>query len=86
MVHLVKRLLPIPEVRGSNPVFGKNSYRTFSVNCIEKTKKRPGMAHLKNKCFSEFNRRKMYLGDLDSPVDKDDNFVDRCFWVKPRSG
>ena len=48
VAQLVERLLPIPEVRGSNPVIGKNLYRTFTVNCIEKTKikkKRPGMAH-----------------------------------------
>ena len=53
VAQLVERSLPIPEVRGSNPVIGKNLYRTFTVNCIEKTKikkKRPGMAHfLKNK-------------------------------------
>ena len=33
---------------GSNPVIDKKLYRTFNVNCIEKTKikkKRPGMAH-----------------------------------------
>ena len=56
VAQLVERLLPIPEVRGSNPVIGKNLfiYWTF-VYCqlsIEKTKikkKRPGMAHLKKK-------------------------------------
>ena len=45
--QLVERLLPIPEVCGSNPVIGKNIYRTFTVNCTEKTKikkKRPRMA------------------------------------------
>ena len=50
VAQLVERLLPIPEVRSSNPVIGKNLYWTFAVNCIEKTKikkKRPGMAHLK---------------------------------------
>ena len=55
MAQLVERLLPIPEVRGSNPVIGKNLYRTFTVNCIEKTKinkKRPGMAHFKKKKFN----------------------------------
>ena len=48
MAQLVERSLPIPEVRGSNPVISKNLYRTFTVNCIEKTKikkKRPGIAH-----------------------------------------
>ena len=52
VAQLVERSLPIPEVRGSNPVIGKNLYRTFTVNCIEKTKikkKRPGMAHFKKK-------------------------------------
>ena len=53
VAQLVERLLPIPEVRGSNPVIGKNLfiYLTFVYCqlCIEKTKikkKRPGMAHL----------------------------------------
>ena len=44
----VERSIPIPEVRGSNPVIGKKIYCTFTVNCTEKTKikkKRPGMAH-----------------------------------------
>ena len=48
VAQLVERSLPIPEVRGSNPVIGKNLHSTFTVNCIEKTKskkKRPGMAH-----------------------------------------
>ena len=40
MAQLVERSLPIPEVRGSNPVIGKNLYRTFTVSCIEKTKKK----------------------------------------------
>ena len=45
---MAQRLLPNPEVRGSNPVIGKKLYSTFTVNCIEKTKiekKRPGIAH-----------------------------------------
>ena len=48
--RLVEWSLPTPEVHGSNPVFGKNLYRTLSDHCIEKTKikkKRPGLAHLK---------------------------------------
>ena len=52
------RLLPIPEVRGSNPVIGKFLYWTFTVNCIEKTnlkKKRPGMTH-----FFKKNRLNFY--------------------------
>ena len=50
VAQLVEPLLLIPEVCGSIPVIGKNLNRTFTVNCIEKTKikiKRPGMAHLK---------------------------------------
>ena len=50
VVQFVERLLPIPEIRGSNPVIGKNLYSTFTVNCIEKPKikqKWPGMANLK---------------------------------------
>ena len=60
VAQLVEQLLPIPEVRSSNPVIGNKLYWTlFSVNCIEKTKinkrgwewpikkrkKRPGIAH-----------------------------------------
>ena len=54
MAQLVEQSLPIPEVRSSNPVIGKNYlYRPFVSYqlCIEKTeikKKRPGMAHFKN--------------------------------------
>ena len=47
VAQLVGWSLPIPEVRCSNPVIGKNLYQTLTVNCIEKTKikkKRPGMA------------------------------------------
>ena len=39
MAQLVEQLLLIPEVRGSKPVIGNNLYSTFTVNCIEKTKK-----------------------------------------------
>ena len=39
MAQLVERLLPIPEVRGSNLVIGKIYIEHLSsVNCIEKTK------------------------------------------------
>ena len=48
VVQLVERLLPTPEVHGSNPVIGKFLYWTFNclptVICVEKTKikkKRP---------------------------------------------
>ena len=47
VAQLVELLLPIPEVRGSNPVIGKIYIEHFTANCIEKTKikkKRPGMA------------------------------------------
>ena len=49
---MVERSLPIPEVRGSNPVIGKNIQLTFTVNSIEKTKinkKWPRMAHFYKK-------------------------------------
>ena len=52
---LVERLLPISEVRGSNPVIGKILYWTFNVNSIEKTKikkKRAGMALLKKVSYN----------------------------------
>ena len=49
VAQLVERSLPIPEVRGSNPIIGKKNYiEHFTINCIEKTKrkkKRPGKAH-----------------------------------------
>ena len=48
VTQLVERLLPIPEVDGSNAVIGKKLYLTFTVNYIEKTKikkKRPGLAN-----------------------------------------
>ena len=39
VAQLVERSLPIPEVRGSNPVIGKKIIEhLFTVNCIEKTK------------------------------------------------
>ena len=47
VAQLVERSLPIPEVRGSNPVIGK---KFILNNCIEETKikkKRPGRAQLK---------------------------------------
>ena len=48
VAQLVERLLPIQEVRNSNPVIGKKLHWTITVNSIVKTKikkKRPGMAH-----------------------------------------
>ena len=45
MAQLVEWLLAILEVCSSNPVMGKIYIEQFfTVNCIEKTKKRPGMA------------------------------------------
>ena len=40
VAQLVERSLPIPEVRGSNPVIGKYLFieQLFTINCIEKTK------------------------------------------------
>ena len=52
VAQLVERSLPIPEVRGSNPVIGKKLYWIFTVICIEKTKikkKRPEMPIFKTK-------------------------------------
>ena len=49
VAQLVEWSLPIPEVRGSNPVIGKTFYieHLFTVNCVkdENKEKRPGMAH-----------------------------------------
>ena len=61
VAQLVELSLPIPEVRGSNPVIGKKFFisieHLFTINCVlEKTKikkKRPGMAHFFKK--SSFN-------------------------------
>jgi len=50
VAQLVEQSLPIPEVRGSNPVIGNNLNILnicYCQLCIEKTKikkKRPGMA------------------------------------------
>ena len=56
VAQLVEWLLPIQEIRGSNPVISKNYIvHLFGVNCFEKKKikkKMPGMAHLK-KDFSK---------------------------------
>ena len=39
VAQLVEQSIPIPEVRGLNPVIGKNYIEDlFTVNCIEKTK------------------------------------------------
>ena len=55
VAQLVEQSLPIPEVRGLNPVIGKNLYFywtfVYCQLCIDKTKikkKRPGMAYFKN--------------------------------------
>ena len=52
VAQLVEQSLPIPEIRGSNPVIGKilfiNRTIVYCQLCSEKTKikkKRPGMAH-----------------------------------------
>ena len=43
VAQLVERLLPIPEVRCSNPVIGKKNYldieHLFTVNCVLKRRK-----------------------------------------------
>ena len=56
VAQLVERSLPIPDVRGSNPVISKNLFIHWTLVycqlCIEKTKikeKRPGMAHFLKK-------------------------------------
>ena len=53
VAQLVERLLPIPEVRSSNPVIGKKIIYILNIcllsTVIEKTKikkKRLGMAHI----------------------------------------
>ena len=53
VAQLVERSLPIPEVRGLNPVIGKNLFTVvYCQLCIEKTKikkRRPGIAHFLKK-------------------------------------
>ena len=60
VVQLVKPLLLILEVHGSNPVIGKIYVEhLFTVNCIEKTKikkKRPGIAHFLKQNHNCLNR------------------------------
>ena len=54
VAQLVEQLLPIPDVRSSNPVIGKKFI--LNIYCIEKTKikkKRPEMAHLKITNYSK---------------------------------
>ena len=52
MAQLVERSRPIPEVRGSNPVIGKNLLFILNICLLstvywkdENKEKRPGMAH-----------------------------------------
>ena len=50
VAQLVERLLPTPQVCGSNPVIGENFIHLITINCIEKTKekeKEAGNAQLK---------------------------------------
>ena len=59
VAQLVEQSLPIPEVRGLNPVIIKHLYWTlFTVNCIEETKikeKRPRIPHFfKKNCHGYF--------------------------------
>ena len=71
VAQLVERPFPIPEVHGSNRVIDKIYIEhLFTVNCIEKTKikkKRPGMAHLRNKGSCKGKR----LGRTSAPLIKD---------------
>ena len=55
VAQLVERLLPIPEVRGSNPVIGKKLYRTLTVNCIVKTKIKKFFLKRENIFFSDYS-------------------------------
>ena len=74
VAQLVEQSLPIPEVRGSNPVISKNLYRTFTVNCIENTKikkKRPGTAHF-------YKKEHMYV-NAQRRVDKTKHYLYRMF-------
>ena len=64
MAQLVERSLRISEVRGLNPVMGKNLYCTFTINCIEKTKtkkKRPGMDPF-------FKKKNNYLSSVSGSI------------------
>ena len=76
VAQLVEWSLPIPKVHSSNPVIGKIYIeQLFTINCIKKTKinkKRPGMAHLKNRLdsntlgleaigFQILNKKKLYF-------------------------
>ena len=71
MAQLVEQLLPIPEIRGLNPVIGKLLYRTF-VYCqllrkdeneekeaedgsLKKFKQRMHLSRVQNLIFSHWN-------------------------------
>ena len=47
VAQLAQQLLLTPEVLGSNPVIGEINIEHCLLSSIEKTKKRPRMAHLK---------------------------------------
>ena len=47
VARLVERLLPTPEIRGSNPDIGKILSTHCTIEKIKIKKKSPGIAHLK---------------------------------------
>ena len=49
VAQLVERLLPTPEIRGSNPDIIKIVYTNCTIEKTKIKKKRPGMGHLKKK-------------------------------------
>ena len=63
VAQLVERLLPIPEVRDSNPVIGKKLNWIFTVNCIETTK-------IKKRGREWPISKKNYLSQIITLVDK----------------
>ena len=69
MAQLAERSLPILEVRGSNPVIGKNLLNIYCQLYLKdenKRKKRPGMAHV------------FFKKNLEQPIKMVQNSVNLC--------
>ena len=71
MAHLVEQSLPIPEVRGSNPVIDNKLYSTCTLNCIEETK-------IKVKEAGNGHYLKITFNTIDLPHFSDRSIEDRA--------
>ena len=98
MAQLVERSLPTLEVRGSNPVIGKNLCWMCTVNCIEKTKikkrcrdrtfekgkklEKKSQKHFQNWTFGKVNPKAIFLS-LKCSSFLIENFYDFTFNSRP---